>query len=120
MRLAAYLRVSTDRQAEEGLGLEVQEQAIKKWARSNRHTIVSWHRDEGVSGSNGVDDRPGLLDALNDLESGDATGVVVHNLDRLARTLTVQESVLALIWAHGGSAFAVNLGEIQRDRKSVV
>jgi DNA invertase Pin-like site-specific DNA recombinase len=115
MRLAAYLRVSTDRQAEEGLGLDVQEQAITKWAKTNRHTIVSWHRDEGVSGSNGVDGRPGLLDALNAIESGEATGVVVHNLDRLARTLTVQESVLALVWSHGGSAHAVNLGEVQRD-----
>ena len=32
MKLAAYLRVSTDKQAEQGLGLDVQEQAIRAWA----------------------------------------------------------------------------------------
>jgi DNA invertase Pin-like site-specific DNA recombinase len=37
VKLVAYLRVSTDRQAEEGLGLEVQEQAIRTWARANDH-----------------------------------------------------------------------------------
>src|SRR5436190_1749852 len=56
MKLAAYLRVSTDKQAEEGLGLEVQEEGIASWAADYGHRIVAWHRDEGQSGSNGLDD----------------------------------------------------------------
>ena len=40
MKVIAYLRVSTDRQAEEGLGLEVQEQAIRAWARANAHRVA--------------------------------------------------------------------------------
>ena len=63
MKVAAYLRVSTDRQAEEGLGLEVQEQTIRGWARQHGHRVVLWARDEGVSGSNGLDMREGLADA---------------------------------------------------------
>jgi hypothetical protein len=40
MDLVAYLRVPTDREAERGLGLEVQEQSIREWARQNKHRIV--------------------------------------------------------------------------------
>jgi DNA invertase Pin-like site-specific DNA recombinase len=39
MRLVAYVRVSTDRQADEGLGLEVQQHAVKQWASLNGHEI---------------------------------------------------------------------------------
>ena len=41
MKLVAYLRVSTDRQAEEGLGLDVQDRAIRRWARDNGHRIAT-------------------------------------------------------------------------------
>src|SRR2546426_9291882 len=52
MNVVAYLRVSTDRQAEEGLGLDVQKHAIRAWAKQHGNRIVAWARDEGVSGSN--------------------------------------------------------------------
>src|ERR671923_2832950 len=63
MQLVGYLRVSTDRQAEEGLGLEVQEQAIRQWAQAHGHELVALTRDEGISGSNGLDTRVGLGEA---------------------------------------------------------
>jgi DNA invertase Pin-like site-specific DNA recombinase len=115
MRLTAYLRVSTDLQAEQGLGLDVQRQGIRSWAKANGHRIVQWHSDEGISGSNGVETRQGLLDALNDLEAADARGLVMYRLDRLARKLTVQEATLARIWSLGCHAFSVDLGEIPQD-----
>jgi DNA invertase Pin-like site-specific DNA recombinase len=115
MKLAAYLRVSTDRQAEEGLGLDVQEQAIRKWATVNGHRVASWHRDEGVSGSNGLDTRRGLLDVLNAIEARQAAGIIVYRLDRLARSLTVQEGTLAKVWGMGGRVFSVDLGEVPED-----
>jgi DNA invertase Pin-like site-specific DNA recombinase len=52
-KLVGYLRVKTDRQAEAGFGLGVQEKAIRGWAEANGHRVVLWCRDEGVSGSNG-------------------------------------------------------------------
>ena len=115
MRLIAYLRVSTDLQAEQGLGLDVQRKGIRSWAKANGHRILRWHSDEGISGSNGVDTRQGLLDALNDLEAADTTGLVMYRLDRLARKLTVQEATLARIWSMDCAAFSVDLGEIPQD-----
>jgi DNA invertase Pin-like site-specific DNA recombinase len=115
MRLVAYLRVSTDLQAEQGLGLDVQRKGIRDWAKANGHRIVRWHSDEGISGSNGVETRQGLLDALHALEAADAQGLVTYRLDRLARKLTVQEATLARIWSLGCHAFSVDLGEIPQD-----
>jgi DNA invertase Pin-like site-specific DNA recombinase len=115
MRVIAYLRVSTDLQAEQGLGLDVQRKGIRGWARANGHQIVAWHSDEGVSGSNGIETRQALLDALNDLEDRKAKGLVVYRLDRLARKLTVQEATLARVWALGCSVYSVDLGEVPHD-----
>jgi DNA invertase Pin-like site-specific DNA recombinase len=115
MKLIAYLRVSTDLQADQGLGLDVQRKGIRAWATSNGHRIVGWHSDEGISGSNGFEARQALLDALNDLEDGKAAGLVVYRLDRLARKLTVQEATLARVWALGCSVHSVDLGEVPQD-----
>jgi DNA invertase Pin-like site-specific DNA recombinase len=115
MRLIAYLRVSTDLQAEQGMGLDIQRKGIRAWAKANGHRIVGWYSDEGVSGSNGLDARQGLLDALNELEDGKGAGLLVYRLDRLARKLTVQEATLARVWALGRSVYSVDLGEIPRD-----
>ncbi|MGH2774736.1 MAG: recombinase family protein [Actinomycetota bacterium] len=68
MKVAAYLRVSTDRQAEQGQGLGVQRQAVKSWAKANGHTVRTWHADEGASGSNGLEARVALADALQEAE----------------------------------------------------
>ncbi len=115
MKLVAYARVSTDRQAEEGLGLDVQENALKRWAVEQGHRLVSVVRDEGASGAHGVELRPGLHDALAAISDGVAGGLLVYRLDRLARKLTVQEAVLAKVWDLGGSVFTVDLGEVPRD-----
>jgi DNA invertase Pin-like site-specific DNA recombinase len=110
-KLAAYLRVSTDRQAEQGLGLELQEAGIKQWAKANGHRIVSWTRDEGVSGSNGLETRVGLAEALAAIRDKRAAGVVVLRLDRLARDLVLQEQLLAEVRRMGGEVFSTSAGE---------
>jgi len=68
--------------------------------------------------SNSVEDREGLPLALAALRDGEAEGLVVAKLDRLARSLTIQEVILSKTWQLGGSAFAVDSGEILRDDPS--
>lgn len=115
MKLVAYLRVSTGRQADTGLGLDVQQDAISAWAKANGHRIVAWCRDEGVSGANGLETREGLLEAFEAIEDG-AEGLVVYNLGRLSRVLHNQEGALHRVWTHGGRAFSVeDGGEILAD-----
>lgn len=93
MKVVAYLRVSTDRQAEHGLGLEVQEAACREWAKAHKHRLVDVVRDEGRSGEDPL--RPGLAEALAIVKAGRAGGVVVYRVDRLARDLVLQEFLRA-------------------------
>lgn len=90
--VVAYLRVSTDRQAE-GFGLDVQDAAVRMWAKKNRARIAHIVIDRGVSGT--VMDRPGLAEALGHIEAGRARALVVPRLDRLARDLMLQEWIRA-------------------------
>lgn len=111
MRVVGYVRVSTDRQAEKGFGLDVQERDVKAWARQHDHRLVEIHRDEGVSGSNGLDTRVGLADALAAVRARNAHGVVVPRLDRLARDLVLQETLLAEVKRLGGRVYSATPAE---------
>jgi DNA invertase Pin-like site-specific DNA recombinase len=113
MRLAAYLRVSSKGQID-AWGLDRQERAVKQWARTNGHKIASWHRDEGVSGTIEAVDRPGLTDAISRVTKH-VDGVLIADLDRLARSLTVQEACLGVIWRAGGRLFTATGGEVLAD-----
>lgn len=114
MKVVGYLRVSTTVQVE-GNGLAVQQTAIKAWAKAQDAEIIAWCRDEGISGAKPAAERPGLLNALDAIKTGNADGIVVAHLDRVARTLTIQEAVLAQVWRYGGSIYSVDTGEIQKD-----
>jgi DNA invertase Pin-like site-specific DNA recombinase len=64
-----------------------------------------------VSGSHGLDDRLGLLHALEALQERSADGLAVYRLDRLARDLVVQEQILADVWRLGARVFSTSPAE---------
>ncbi|MDP8931146.1 MAG: recombinase family protein, partial [Actinomycetota bacterium] len=109
--------MSTDRQGERGLELDVQDAAVRAYCRQHGHRIVAVCRDEGVSGSNGLQDRLGLAEALRllrrDKPTGrrQADGLVVYRLDRLARDLIVQEHLLAEVWQADAEVLSTASGE---------
>lgn len=113
-RAVAYLRVSTAGQID-GYGLDVQEQQVRECCEHAGFRLVEVMRDEGVSGGLDAEDRPGLAEALNMLQADEADVLVVAKLDRLARTLTVQEAALAHVWRHGKRVWACDLGEVLED-----
>jgi DNA invertase Pin-like site-specific DNA recombinase len=113
VKVAGYIRVSTREQAEHGHGLGVQESAVRAWCKAHGHRLVEVHRDEGVSGSNGLDARLGLADALQSLRARRADGVVVPRLDRLARDLVLQETLLGEVRRLGGQVFSCSDAEAE-------
>lgn len=117
LKLVGYLRVSTIEQAEHGFGLDMQEAAIHSATKKLGGRIVATYRDEGVSGTRDAADRPGLTDALALLRTGKADGLIVRDLDRLARAVSVQEAVLAEVWANDGTAVFTSIPpqEVPRD-----
>ncbi len=83
MKIYAYLRVSTDQQADSGAGLAAQIDACKKWATQQNNSLAGVFTDEEISGSTGLDKRPALMEAINLLEKGDV--LLVAKRDRLGR-----------------------------------
>jgi len=85
----AYLRVSTDGQAQEDrFGLQVQREDIDKYAKQNNINIVKYYIESGVSGSKL--DRPELNELLKDSDNKTFKAVIVAKLDRVARDLMAQ------------------------------
>lgn len=113
MDLVVSLRVSGQSQID-GYGLDAQADDCARWASNNGHRIVTTHTDV-LSGTLDSVDRPGLAAAIADVASGHAGGLLVPKLDRLARSVTVQEVALALIWRDGGRTFSAESGEILKD-----
>ena len=77
----------------------------------NGHRVTAVETDEGISGSNGLDHRLGLAEALAAVRGGRADGVVVYRLDRLARDLVLQEQLLAEVRRLGGVVLSTSASE---------
>lgn len=86
----AYLRVSTD---EQQLGPEAQRAAVEAWAARAGVTVAGWHLDQGVSGSLGIEDRPGLRAAFEALTTHRAGILVAAKRDRIARDIYVAKGI---------------------------
>lgn len=89
----AYLRVSGKSQVD-GDGFPRQEEAVKRYAKSNGLELLELFRDEGVSGTKELADRAGLAACLDRVESNGVRIVLVERADRLARDWVVGEVIL--------------------------
>src|SRR5207248_1129302 len=68
-----------------------------------------------ISGSNGLEDRAGLMSAIARLEGGEADCLLVYRLDRLARDLVLQELLVARLRANGTPVRSVTEPEVETD-----
>lgn len=92
-RAFAYLRVSGRGQVD-GDGFTRQLTAIKKYAAANNIKIVKIFREEGICGDTEWEDRPAFSEMMGLLLNNGVQTVLIERLDRLARTLMTQESVI--------------------------
>jgi len=92
-KVFAYLRVSGKGQVE-GDGFTRQLDTIKRYAQANGMRIVKVFREEGVGGATDLEDRPALMDLMEALAADGTKLVLIEKLDRLARDLMVQETII--------------------------
>jgi DNA invertase Pin-like site-specific DNA recombinase len=111
-RAIGYTRVSTDEQVL-GNGLEVQEDAIRRYCKDQGLRLIAVERDEGISGSNGLDARLGLASSLARVEGDDADCLVVYRLDRLARDFVLQELLVNRLRERGKPIHSVMEPDIE-------
>jgi DNA invertase Pin-like site-specific DNA recombinase len=105
-RVYGYMRVSTDQQADSGLGLGAQRAAILQEASRRGWRCVEYVEDGGWSGSNL--DRPGIAALLPRLRRGDV--LVIAKLDRLSRSLVDAAGLLQDAQRRGWVLVAIDLG----------
>jgi len=102
--IIGYVRVSTDKQAEEGVSLEAQQAKIRQYADLYDLNLV---RIEVDAASAKNLDRPALASALAALSSGEADGILVVKLDRLTRSVRDLADLLDIQQDEGWSILSV-------------
>ena len=95
--IAKYVRVSTDKQREEGYSVDIQKERLAAYVQSlfpqtEYQAEYREYVDDGFSG--GSLDRPRMNQLIEDVVNGEITHVVVVKLDRLSRS---QKDTLYLI-----------------------
>ena len=94
-KLVAYYRVSTQKQARSGLGLEAQQAAVAAFARANGYEIVGQFSEaETGKGADALDRRPELKAALAMARKIGAS-VCVAKLCRLSRDVHFISGLMA-------------------------
>lgn len=98
-----YLRVSTEKQAEEGNGIESQKRDIENYAKKNEMIVTDWYIDDGYTGANM--DRPQLQRLINDAMSKRIKCVVAFKLDRISRSMVDGIYIIEKIFIPNGVEF---------------
>lgn len=96
----AYLRVSSRGQID-GDGFDRQLLACQKYAAANGLEIETVFREEGICGGSELENRPALQELYLALNDGGTKVILIEKLDRLARDLMIQETMIADFKKHG-------------------
>jgi DNA invertase Pin-like site-specific DNA recombinase len=103
----AYLRVSGKGQLK-GDGFPRQLASIKAHAKQHDLRIVEVFEERGVAGARETMDRPAWQELMAKLHGDGVRTIVIEKLDRLARDLMVQESVIADLRKYGFELVSVH------------
>ena len=115
----AYLRVSGKGQVR-GDGFPRQLKAVREYAQAHGIRLVKVFREEGVSGAKDLVNRPALSELLQALHGNGVKLVLVEKLDRLARDLMVQETIIGDLRKHGFELVSVHEPDLLQDDPSRV
>jgi len=107
-RFCSYLRVSTARQGQSGLGLEAQRETVRSYLGGNGWELLKEFQEvESGKGSNALEKRPVLREALEFCRRKKAT-LIIAKQDRLARSVafvsTLMESKVKFVVAESPHA----------------
>lgn len=99
MRAIGYVRVSTDEQAKEGVSLQNQKDRIESYCQYRGFELVGIIEDAGISGGKNKA-RPGFIEVLNKIETGEADALILYSLERLSRDMLTLLALERLLDEH--------------------
>jgi putative DNA-invertase from lambdoid prophage Rac len=108
MATYGYVRVSTDRQADEGESLGTQQRTIEGYAMMHGLTLDGIFVERGVSGSKPLGERPEGARLLKILQPGDV--LITPKLDRMFRSALNALDVLGQLQKRGICLHMIDLG----------
>ena len=85
MKTVGYVRVSTDKQADQGVSLDAQAEKIRAMALVHDRELVEIIVDSGESAKSLK--RPGMAKLLAVVDAGKVQAVIIAKLDRLTRSV---------------------------------
>ena len=103
LRVALYIRVSTEEQAMHGYSLQAQEDNLIQYAQEHGYKIVGIYRDEGNSARKPITKRKVVLQLLEDVEAGKLDLILFIKLDRWTRNVEAYHTVQKVLDAHNVS-----------------
>ncbi|MGL6198691.1 MAG: recombinase family protein [Lachnospiraceae bacterium] len=107
IKVAKYIRVSTDRQAKAGDSLREQDETLSEYINKNERMILSnTYIDDGISGQKL--DRDDFSRLMRDVEAGNIDLIIFTKLDRWFRSLRHYLNTQAILEAHSVSWTAVS------------
>ena len=92
MNTGIYVRMSLDEAQQSDYSLGAQERACRAYIEAQGWTVAGVYADEDVSGTRF--DRPALQRLLTDMRAGRIQAVLVHKLDRLARSVRIANDLI--------------------------
>lgn len=104
----SYCRASTAGQVDHGVSIPAQRAQLQAEAQRRGWTIVADFADEAISGSKAVSARPGLTAAVEAIEAGQASILLVHKSDRAARSLRTLLDLIDRVERAGGAIVAAD------------
>src|SRR6266511_1828435 len=92
--------------------IESQAERIREHAKREGWNLLDVLEEQDVSGGTPLAKRAGLLAAVEAVEAGKASVVIVAYFDRLVRSVKVQAEVVDRVEAAGGRVLTLDVGEV--------
>lgn len=109
-----YIRVSTEKQADDGDSIEMQENLAKEIIKEDGGVLYKIYSEPAVSATKTkLKDRKRLLECLSDAENGLFTHLIVYRRDRLARRTEDSLAIRSILEEAGCSLIFSARGEQQ-------
>ncbi len=119
-RVAGYIRVSSERQAETQLSLDAQRQGLVSWCIASDLELVHIGVDAGISGAKDETERPGLLEVLTAVHEKRVEIVAVCKRDRLARDVSLAGFIETTIRRAGAEVIVLDEMDVSPLTKCVM
>lgn len=106
-----YVRVSTERQAQEGYSVSAQKENLTSFAKTNNFKVYDVYADEGISGKS-VEGRPSVKRLIKDIQDGKIDVVLIQKFDRLTRNITDTEDFIKLFQKYDIDVWSISDGKV--------